>query len=156
MNHRTLPLARRLHRWYLCQRRPFPIRSRAFFVSMAASCEKITFGKDNLPGYVVGEVKDPAVVVIQVRIHLALACRLANQLPSDPRLVSHTPRVSAHILSKPKKILTRILCMAIYFFFKSNSFEFFCRSVHARRNGGAAPISSKPMRPRSQTVGIVA
>lgn len=27
--------------------------------------EKITFGKDNLVGYVVGDVKNPAVLVIQ-------------------------------------------------------------------------------------------
>lgn len=27
--------------------------------------EKITFGKDNLPGFIVGEVNDPAVLVIQ-------------------------------------------------------------------------------------------
>lgn len=28
--------------------------------------EKITFGKDNLPGYVVGDVSNPGVIVIQV------------------------------------------------------------------------------------------
>ena len=27
--------------------------------------EKITFGKDNLTGYIVGEVNNPAVIVIQ-------------------------------------------------------------------------------------------
>ena len=27
--------------------------------------EKITFGKDSLPGYLIGDVDDPAVIVIQ-------------------------------------------------------------------------------------------
>jgi hypothetical protein len=28
-------------------------------------CEPITFGKDNLPGYIVGDVNNPAMLVIQ-------------------------------------------------------------------------------------------
>jgi len=51
--------------------------------------EKITFGKDALPGYICGEKKAPGLLVIQgmtvkyVQIYIALTCFLS----SDPSMV---------------------------------------------------------------------